>query len=64
MLGLQALLFDDSSPQAKNKRESEVYKMLNSMYTHRNDALILPSRIEAAKAIRAKVSFQVLGVLH
>ncbi|KAF5361394.1 hypothetical protein D9758_006271 [Tetrapyrgos nigripes] len=56
MLGLQALMFDDDVPQAENERESEVYKVLNSMYTHRNDALIAPSRVEAerAKAIRLK----------
>ncbi|KAF5352151.1 hypothetical protein D9758_009267 [Tetrapyrgos nigripes] len=40
-------MFDDDVPQAENERESEVYKVLNSMDTHRNDALIAPSRVEA-----------------
>ncbi|KAK7440022.1 hypothetical protein VKT23_017275 [Stygiomarasmius scandens] len=48
--GLGALLFDDTLP--KTKAENNIQKMLKSMgvsYTHRNEDIIVPNRIEAER---------------
>ncbi|THU93848.1 hypothetical protein K435DRAFT_861148 [Dendrothele bispora CBS 962.96] len=52
--GLEGLLFDDALPKTKKEKENEneVQQMLKSIgisYTHRNEDVILPNRIEAER---------------